>query len=91
VAGWLTFKGAMPLLAPAVPLALLVIAFKASQGVRIGVEDRAGMTKAIEGTLAIHTIGSLWLAACVLRSSFTRSARYGWPLAFCTCTGGADS
>jgi 1,4-dihydroxy-2-naphthoate octaprenyltransferase len=64
--GWLAFKGALPLLAPVVPLALLVIAFKASQGVRIGVEDRAGMTKAIEGTLAIHTIGSLWLAACVL-------------------------
>ena len=66
VTGWLVVKGALPLLAPAVPLALLVIAFKASQGIRKGVADRAGMTKAIEGTLAIHTIGSLWLAACVL-------------------------
>ncbi len=64
--GWLAFRGALPLLAPAVPLALLVVAFKASQGIRKGVAARADMTKAIEGTLAIHTIGSLWLAACVL-------------------------
>jgi hypothetical protein len=28
------------------------------------------MTKAIEGTLGIHTIGSLWLAACALYVAF---------------------
>jgi len=64
--GWLTFSGALPLAAPVVPAALLIIAIKSSQAIRHGIEDRAAMTKAIEGTLAIHTIGSLWLAGCVL-------------------------
>jgi 1,4-dihydroxy-2-naphthoate octaprenyltransferase len=66
ITGWLTFSGALPLAAPVVPAGLLVIAIKSSQAIRRGIEDRAAMTKAIEGTLAIHTIGSLWLAACVL-------------------------
>jgi len=66
VTGWLTYSGALPSLAPVVPIALLAIAVKSSQAIRRGIDDRAGMTKAIEGTLAIHTIGSLWLAACIL-------------------------
>jgi 1,4-dihydroxy-2-naphthoate octaprenyltransferase len=63
---WLTYAGALPLLAAVVPAGLLVLAFKSAAGIRNGIEDRSGMTQAIEGTLAIHTIGSLWLVACVL-------------------------
>lgn len=63
---WLAYSGTLPILAPVVPVALLAIAFKSSQAIRRGIDDRAGMTKAIEGTLAIHTVGSLWLAACIL-------------------------
>jgi len=50
----------------AVPVALLILAIKASLAIRTGIEDRAGMTAGIEGTLAIHTIGSVWLAGCLL-------------------------
>jgi 1,4-dihydroxy-2-naphthoate octaprenyltransferase len=63
---WLAALGAMPLLAPAVPVLLLVIALKSTLAIRKGIDDRDGMTKAIEGTLAIHTIGSIWLAGCML-------------------------
>ena len=63
---WLAITGAMPLLAPAVPVLLLAIAIKSTLAIRKGIEDRDGMTKAIEGTLAIHTIGSIWLVACML-------------------------
>ena len=62
----LTVGKALPLLAPLVPLLLLLLAGKASQGIRKGVSDRPAMTKAIEATLAIHTVGSLWLTACVV-------------------------
>lgn len=63
---WLTVAGALPLLAPLVPVALLVLAFRGGTAIRKGVEDRNSMTRAIEGTLAIHTVGSLWLCACML-------------------------
>ena len=63
---WLTYAGALPLLAPIVPAGLLILAFKSAAGIRNGIEDRGGMTQAIEGTLAIHTIGSIWLVACIL-------------------------
>ena len=66
ITGWLTFTGALPLLAPLVPTALLIIAFKSSRAIRRGVAERGDMTRAIEGTLAIHTVGSLWLVACML-------------------------
>ncbi len=66
ISGWLAWNGTLPPLAPAVPLALLVIAFKSSRAIRMGIEDRENMTTAIEGTLAIHTVGSLWLAGCML-------------------------
>lgn len=65
-AGWLTYQGALPLLAPLVLLALLAIAVRSGIAIRRGISDREGMTKAIEGTLAIHTIGSIWLTGCVL-------------------------
>ncbi len=63
---WLTIGGALPLLAPAGPLALLLLAARAAGPVRRGIEDREGMTRAIETTLAIHTLGSLWLTGAVL-------------------------
>jgi len=64
--GWQTYAGALPLLAPLAPLALLVLALKAAQAIRHGVADRPNMIRAIESTLAIHTVGSLWLLCCVL-------------------------
>ncbi|MBT8091368.1 MAG: prenyltransferase, partial [Gammaproteobacteria bacterium] len=65
---WLTIQGSLPLLAPVVPILLLVLAWRASGGIRIGVEDRESMTRAIESTLAIQTLGCLWLTGCVLFS-----------------------
>jgi len=63
---WLALVGALPSLAPLVPAALLFLAFRSGIAIRKGVEDRNSMTRAIEGTLAIHTIGSLWLCVCIL-------------------------
>ena len=63
---WLTYAGALPLLAPLAPLALLALAAKSGQAIRRGIADRPNMTRAIESTLAIHTVGSLWLLGCVL-------------------------
>ena len=59
-------SGALPLLAPVVPIGLLILAIKSAGAIKKGVADRAGLTAAIEGTLAIHTIGSIWLVACAL-------------------------
>mgnify|MGYP001811936523 CR=1 FL=1 len=63
---WQTYSGVLPLLAPLAPLALLALAGKASLAIRQGIADRPNMTRAIESTLAIHTVGSLWLLGCVL-------------------------
>jgi len=62
----LTAGGALPLAAPLAPVALLVLAVKAAASIRRGIADRDGMTKAIEATLAIHTIGSIWLTGVAL-------------------------
>jgi 1,4-dihydroxy-2-naphthoate octaprenyltransferase len=62
----MTVQGTLPMLAPLLPLGLLLLAGKAAKSIRLGVSDRQSMTKAIETTLAIHTLGSLWLTACVL-------------------------
>ena len=62
---WLTIQGFLPLLAPVVPVLLLVLAWRASAGIRVGVENRESMTQAIESTLAIQTVGCLWLTGCV--------------------------
>ncbi|MDH3614442.1 MAG: prenyltransferase [Gammaproteobacteria bacterium] len=66
ITGWLAFNGALPLLAPLVPAALLILAVKSGLAIRLGIQDRGRMTDAIESTLAIHTVGSLWLTGCVL-------------------------
>ena len=62
----LTVLGKLPLLAPLVPIGLLALAFRAFQGIRVGMADRAGMTRSIEATLGIQAIGSIWLAGCAL-------------------------
>jgi hypothetical protein len=49
-----------------VPLGLLVLVVKAAAAIRSGIDERTRMTAAIESTLAIHTIGSLWLIGCIL-------------------------
>ena len=67
---WLAIQGTLPILAPLVPIGLLVLALKAAGGIRTGVADRPGMTKAIEMTLGIHTIGAIWLAGCALYVAF---------------------
>ena len=64
--GWLTYLGALPLLAPLVPAGLLALGWKSASAIRGGIEDREAMTKAIEGTLGIHTIGCIWIAGCAL-------------------------
>ena len=66
IALWLTVTGALPLLAPLVPIGLLVLAFKAAKGIRGGVADRETMAQSIEATLAIQAIGTIWLAGCAL-------------------------
>lgn len=63
---WLVYRGALPLLTPLAPIVLLILAFRAGRAIQRGIADRARMTQAIEGTLAIHTVGSLWLLGCVL-------------------------
>lgn len=62
----MSLTGALPVLAPLVPLGLLILVIKAAAAIRGGIDDRGRMTAAIESTLAIHTIGSLWLIACAL-------------------------
>lgn len=66
----LSAQQTLPILAPVLPLALLLLAVKAAKGIRQGVNDRHSMTKSIEATLAIHTLGSIWLVACVLFKLF---------------------
>lgn len=67
---WQTLAGSLPLAAPLIPIGLMVMALRASSAVRRGVGDRAGLTGAIEGTLAIHTLGSIWLAGLALYMTF---------------------
>ena len=62
----LTVQGDLPLLAPLAPIGLLFLAWRASVAIKTGVTDRRLMTQAIESTLAIHTIGCLWLTGCAL-------------------------
>ena len=62
----LTVMRLLPLAAPVLPIILMLPALKAAAGIRGGIEDRANLTRAIESTLAVHTLGSLWLGGCVL-------------------------
>jgi 1,4-dihydroxy-2-naphthoate octaprenyltransferase len=67
---WLALKSPLPVATFVVPILLLLLALKASSAIRHGVDDRPGMTKAIESTLGIHTIGSIWFAGCALFVAF---------------------
>jgi 1,4-dihydroxy-2-naphthoate octaprenyltransferase len=62
----LTRQGSLPLLSPAAPILLLALAWRASTAIRVGMQGRERLTAAIEMTLGIHTIGTLWLIGCVL-------------------------
>lgn len=64
----LSVQGRLPLLAPVVPMGLVFLAWRASAAIMAGVGEREKMTQAIESTLAIHTVGCLWLTACALFS-----------------------
>jgi 1,4-dihydroxy-2-naphthoate octaprenyltransferase len=66
VIAYMTLQQMLPMLAPLVPLGLLVLAWRAATAIRTGISDRSAMTQAIESTLAIHTIGCIWLAGCMV-------------------------
>lgn len=63
---FLSMTDRLPIWAAIVPVALLFLSAQSGAAIRRGIEDRAAMTKAIERTLGIHTIGCLWLVACVV-------------------------
>jgi 1,4-dihydroxy-2-naphthoate octaprenyltransferase len=63
---YMAWQQMLPMLAPLVPLGLLVLAWRAASAIRVGVSDRKSMTQAIESTLGIHTIGCIWLAGCMV-------------------------
>ncbi|MDH5499984.1 MAG: prenyltransferase [Gammaproteobacteria bacterium] len=71
---YLGVAGAMPLVAPLLPAVLLFLTVRAAVAIHRGIADRSAMTKAIESTLAIHTLGSLWLVACMLYVYWTTVA-----------------
>ena len=62
----MSVTGQLPIAAALLPAGLMLLAFGAAAAIRRGIDDRVGMTKAIESTLAIHTLGSIWLAGCAL-------------------------
>jgi 1,4-dihydroxy-2-naphthoate octaprenyltransferase len=63
---YMALQQMLPMLAPLVPLGLLVLAWRSASAIRVGVADRKSMTQAIESTLGIHTIGCVWLAGCMV-------------------------
>jgi 1,4-dihydroxy-2-naphthoate octaprenyltransferase len=67
---WLVVRGGMPAWTLIVPALLLVLALQAARAIRVGIADRPAMTRAIEMTLGIHTIGSIWLTGCALFIAF---------------------
>ena len=58
--------GQLPLVAPLVPALTLILVFKAAAAIKTGIGDRPSMTAGIEATLAVHTVGSIWLAGLAL-------------------------
>jgi len=62
----LALRGGFPVWGLIVPALLLVLAWQAARAIRTGIADRPAMTRAIEMTLGIHTIGAIWLTACAL-------------------------
>ena len=66
----LALLGGFPAWAMIVPVLLLALAWQAARAIRTGIADRPAMTRAIEMTLGIHTIGSIWLTGCALFVAF---------------------
>lgn len=66
VVAYMAIQQMIPIFAPVVPAALLILAWKASSAIIAGPDDRAAMTQAIESTLGIHTIACIWLTACMV-------------------------
>ena len=62
----LTATDALPIWAPLIPAALLFLVFRAASAIRVGPIERDAMTGGIEATLAVHTVGSLWLTVCAI-------------------------
>ena len=71
VVAWMVVRGQVPTWAAGAPIVLLVLAARSAAAIRQGIADRPGMTKGIEGTLGIHTIGSLWLSGVAIVMAFT--------------------
>lgn len=63
-------RGQLPIVAFLVPAGLLLFVYKASTAIRAGIAHRQRLTAAIEGTLAVHTLGCLWLTALSLYLAF---------------------
>jgi 1,4-dihydroxy-2-naphthoate octaprenyltransferase len=63
----------LPIIAPLLPAALVFLALRSAAAIKRGNDDREGMTRAIEATLAVHTLGTIWLAACALFLFFQAS------------------
>lgn len=63
---YMTLQQMLPMLAPVVPLGLLLLAWRSANAIRGGIQNREAMTQAIESTLGIHTIGCIWLAGCMV-------------------------
>ena len=63
---WLAIRGNVPPLTPVVPCLLLLPALAAANTVRTMADSRKRMTRAIETTLGVHTVGALWLTGCVI-------------------------
>jgi len=66
----LAAQSRLPVWAPMLPVFMLALARSASLAIRRDIEARAQLKKAIEMTLAMHTLGCLWLIACVLASLY---------------------
>jgi 1,4-dihydroxy-2-naphthoate polyprenyltransferase len=63
-------QGLLPLLAPLVPFGLLALAAQGGRSIRRGTEDVTGLRRGIEATLAIHTLGTIWLTGCIVYAAY---------------------
>ncbi len=59
-------RGQLPITVVLLPIGLLILVIKAAGAIREGIANRQRLTAAIESTLAVHTLGSLWLAIFAL-------------------------
>ena len=66
----LSVQGVLPPLAPAVPLLALLPVWGATNTIRKAADHRTRMTGAIETTLGVHTVGTLWLTASAVYPVF---------------------